>query len=149
MAGETETVSLAAALHARGERLTPQRLYVLDALQGRPGHQTAEAIYERVRAEYPYINRATVYRTLIWLRDRGLISETDLGGGQTEYEALGARRHHHLVCFACGGRTEFADELVTPLTDALRERYGFAPRLDHLAVFGICRACQEEASREA
>lgn len=146
---QEETEALAAALHARGERLTPQRLYVLEALQECPGHQTAEAIYERTRARYPYINRATVYRTLIWLRGRGLVSETDLGGGQTEYEALGESRHHHLVCLSCGGRTAFADELVAPLAEALRERHGFAPRLDHLAIFGACRACQEaEEGRE-
>ena len=139
---------VAAALHARGERLTPQRLLVLDALHGADGHQTAEAIFEQVRARYPYVNLATVYRTLNWLRDRGLITETDLGGGQTEYEALGERRHHHLICLGCGERREFADELVAPLAASLRERYGFAPRLDHLAVFGTCAACQEAAMNE-
>jgi len=136
---------VAASLHARGERLTPQRLLVLDALHAGDGHQTAEAIFARVRAQSPYVNLATVYRTLNWLRDHGLITETDLGGGQTEYEALGEPRHHHLVCLVCGERREFADELVAPLAASLRERYGFAPRLDHLAVFGTCAACQEAA----
>jgi Fur family transcriptional regulator, ferric uptake regulator len=135
---------LAALLHARGERLTPQRMFVLEVLQEGSGHQSAEAIYERTKLKYPYINLATVYRTLTWLRDQGLISETDLGGGHTEYEALAAHRHHHLVCLACGGRIEFADELVAPLAAALREHYGFEPRLDHLAIFGLCRGCRAQ-----
>ncbi len=135
---------LATLLHARGERLTPQRMFVLEVLQESSGHHTAEAIFERTKLKYPYINLATVYRTLTWLRDQGLISETDLGGGHTEYEALGAHRHHHLVCLACGGRIEFADELVAPLAAALDERYGFEARLDHLAVFGLCRGCRGE-----
>lgn len=132
----------AEVLHARGARLTPQRLLILETIQAGSGHQTAEAIYERVRAQYPYINLATVYRTLAWLKEQGVVTETDLGAGQAEYEFLGDRRHHHLVCLHCGHRQEFADELVEPLARALRERHGFAPRMDHFAVFGICQGCQ-------
>lgn len=136
----------AAELRARGERMTPQRLLVLEAMRGEHGHFTAEAIYARVRASYPYINLATIYRSLNWLKDQGLVSETDLGGGHLEYEYLSERRHHHLVCLRCGQKQEFADDVVAPLAAALHERYSFAPRLDHLAVFGRCRGCQEPGS---
>jgi Fur family ferric uptake transcriptional regulator len=131
-----------AALRARGERLTPQRLMVLAAMHESEGHQTAEAIYARVRERYPYVNLATIYRALSWLKDQALVSETDLGGGQIEYEYLGGQRHHHMVCLHCGGKAEFGDDIVLPLAQALRDRYGFAPRIDHLAVFGICHHCQ-------
>ena len=130
-----------AALRARGERLTPQRLMVLDAVRALDGHQTAEAIFAHVRAHYPYVNLATIYRTLGWLKQQGLVSETDLGSGQIEYEYLGERRHHHLVCLHCGMRREFGDEVIAPLAATLRERFGFVARLDHLAVFGTCREC--------
>ena len=132
----------AAALHAKGERLTPQRLLVLETVQDSAGHLTADAIYERARARYPYINRATIYRTLGWLKEQGLICETDFGGGHAEYEYCGTHRHHHLVCQRCGHRQELADDLVAPLATALRERYGFAAHLEHLAIFGLCRGCQ-------
>lgn len=131
-------------LRARGERLTPQRLMVLDVLRETGGHQTAEAIYERVRASYPYVNLATIYRALHWLKEQGLVCETDLGGGQAEYEYLD-ERHHHLVCLGCGGRWEFSDDLVRPLAAALRAQFAFEPRTDHLAIFGTCRRCQEAA----
>ena len=140
--------AMATALRARGERLTPQRLMVLEAIQG-CGHQTAEMIYERVRAVYPYVNIATIYRSLAWLREQGLIAETDLGAGQVEYEYIGEHRHHHLVCLKCGHREELADDVVEPLAALVRERYGFEPRLDHLAVFGTCRGCREEESSRA
>lgn len=134
-----------AALRARGLRLTPQRLAVLDAAREVGGHQTADAIFARVRATHPYVSRVTIYRALAWLKGQGLVSETDLGGGQIEYEPVGARRHHHLVCLRCGVRQEFPDDLVAPLDAALRARYGFAPRIDHLALFGLCRECQGAA----
>src|SRR5688500_10493097 len=95
------------AIRARGERLTPQRLMVLDAVRDLPGHQTAEAIFAHVRSRYPYANLATIYRALAWLKEQSLVSETDLGGGQIEYEFLGERRHHHLVCLRCGRQVEF------------------------------------------
>lgn len=138
----TDADATVAALHARGERLTPQRLLVLEAVRDEGEHRTAVEILARVRARYPYVNQATIYRSLAWLRDQGLVSETDLGGGQAEYEYLGPARHHHLVCLGCGARREFPDAIVAPLAAMLREEYGFSPRIDHLAVFGLCRACQ-------
>lgn len=129
-------------LRARGQRLTPQRLMVLDAIRAAHGHHTAEVIYERVRQAYPYVNLATIYRALAWLKEQGLVSETDLGSGQTEYEYLGEPRHHHLICLRCGRMAEFEDDLVAPLAATIQERYGFLPRLDHLAIFGACRACR-------
>ena len=142
---EESADATAAELRARGERLTPQGVLVLDAIREGRGHLTAEAVHARVRERYPYVNLATIYRTLGWLKDQGLISETDLGGGQIEYEYLDELRNHHLVCLRCGRKEEFGDDLVAPLAAALRERYGFAPRLDHLAVFGLCRHCQGAA----
>lgn len=131
-----------AALRAHGERLTPQRLMVLETLQVSSGHLAAHEIFDLVLAKYPYVSRATIYRALTWLKEQGLVCVTDLGGEQLQYQYLGERRHHHLVCLRCGEQQEFPDDLVAPLATALRERYGFAPRLEHLAVFGFCRSCQ-------
>ncbi len=131
------------AIRARGERLTPQRLMVLDAVRDLVGHQTAETIFAHVRLRYPYANLATIYRALAWLKEQSLVSETDLGGGQIEYEFLGERRHHHLICLHCGMQLEFADDVVVSLAETLRERYDFEPRIDHLAIFGVCRRCRE------
>jgi Fur family ferric uptake transcriptional regulator len=131
-------------IRARGERLTPQRLMVLDAVRDLAGHQTAEAIFAHVRLRYPYANLATIYRALAWLKEQALVSETDLGGGQIEYEFLGERRHHHLVCLRCGMQAEFGEDAVVSLAATLRERYDFEPRIDHLAIFGVCRHCRGE-----
>jgi Fur family transcriptional regulator, ferric uptake regulator len=134
--------AVAERLHAQGERLTPQRLMVLEVLQASGEHLTADEIYAHVVARSPYVGRATIYRALAWLKEQGLASVTDLGLGQVQYQYLAERHHHHTVCLGCGGQEEFPDDLVAPLVAALRERDGFQPRLDHLAVFGYCRACR-------
>lgn len=143
-----EVSPVLSALRARGERLTPQRLLVLDAVQQGPGHLTAEEIYERVSTRYPFINLATVYRALTWLKSQRLISETQLGRGQAEYEYLHGVRHHHLVCHRCGARQEIGDDLAAPLAEAVSERYGFQAQIDHLALYGICRRCQDRTAAD-
>lgn len=129
-------------LHAQGERLTPQRLLVLETLQASGEHLTADEVYALVSARFPYVGRATIYRVLTWLKDQGLISVIDLGRGQVQYQYLSARRHHHLVCLGCGHQEEFSDDLVAPFAASLANSHGFKPRLDHLAVFGLCQQCQ-------
>jgi Fur family ferric uptake transcriptional regulator len=131
-------------LRAIGQRVTPQRLLVLAAF-ARPGeHLTADEVYARVGPLAPAVNRSTVYRTLELFRDLGLISETDLGGGVRHFELLDDGRHHHLICRACGGMLVLDDDLVEPLRDAVRARYDFDAAIDHLAIFGLCAACQHE-----
>ena len=52
-------------LKEKGLKVTNQRLMVLEALAACPDkHLTAEEIYEMVKADYPEIGLATVYRTI-------------------------------------------------------------------------------------
>lgn len=140
---------ITAALRARGGRPTPQRQLILGTLRAASGHRTAEELHARIGAAFPSISLATVYRALDWLRERGLVAETDLGRGCREYEYLGERRHHHLVCLGCGATAEIADGELAPLATSLRERFGFAARLDHFAIFGHCHACAGSPGGEA
>lgn len=135
--------AVAQRLRAAGQRVTPQRLLILGAFT--PGeHLTADEVYARVEALSPIVNRSTIYRTLETFRDLGLLSETDLGGGTRHFEVLAEGRHHHLVCRSYGHLLLLDDELVRALRDAVAERYAFAARIDHLAVFGQCAACREQ-----
>jgi Fur family transcriptional regulator, ferric uptake regulator len=133
------TRSLADRLRRVGQRVTPQRLVILGAL--RPGeHLAADEVFARVEPLLPGVNRSTVYRTLELFRDLGLVSMTDLGGGARQFELIDDL-HHHLICHRCGAILELDDALVDPLRDGIRARYGFAPAIDHLAVFGFCSVC--------
>lgn len=142
------SIDIAALLRERGQRPTPQRLMILSVLAEHGDHMTAEKVFEQVRREYPAINLSTVYRTLEAFRDLAIVSETDLGGGVRQFELLG-RPHHHLICLSCNHIAEMDEVLLTPLREELRARYGFAARLDHLAIFGACRACAESAGQRS
>ena len=134
--------ALADRLRGVGQRVTPQRLVILGAFA--PGeHLSAEEVFARVERMLPAVNRSTVYRTLELFRDLGLISETDLGGGVRQFELLDGR-HHHLICRDCGAMLVLDDALVAPLREEIRDRYGFAAGIDHLALFGRCGECERE-----
>ena len=102
MSCETETVRV---LRETGHKATPQRLMILAALRHAEGHMSASEIYEQVLMEYPYVDISTVYRTLGVLKELRLVSEIDMGVGDTSYEWVpGEGRHHHLICRGCGTR---------------------------------------------
>jgi Fur family ferric uptake transcriptional regulator len=133
---------LVASVRSKGYRMTPQREMILDAIH-EEGHVTADEIYRQVRAKSPAINLATIYRTLELLKRIGIVTAINIGEGCVHYELAGEQRHHHLVCEGCGHTIELDCDVLLPLEQELCKRYGFQMNLNHLALFGLCPACQK------
>jgi len=138
-----QRLDYAALLRRRGFRMTPQRQMILDAICEGRGHTTPEEIYARVQAKSPAINQATVYRTLDFLGELGLVVSADIGIGQKVYEIAGETPHHHLVCQACGQVQKLAHALVEPFFASVEEQQQFRVKTDHLILFGLCQRCRE------
>lgn len=128
-------------LRQLGVRVTPQRLFVLEALEQAGGHMTADAIMQWASRRYPALNLATVYRALDLLVSVALVAQTDLGGGAAHYELVGDSPHHHLACERCGLVIEMDEALLAGLRAEALATYGFHARPRHLAVFGLCARC--------
>ena len=131
-------------LHTRGYRCTAQRQLVLDHLRVVGGHATADDIYEQVSGRAASINRATVYRTLRFLCDIGVVTSTTVDGGHLAYELAPSEPHHHLICGVCGYDQTMEHDMVTPLRGAIAASHGFSvgPTL-HLTLFGVCKDCRD------
>ena len=140
MSCEDATVQV---LKEAGHRLTPQRLLILSALRHATGHIMATEILDQVKDSYPYIDVSTVYRTLGVLKSMRLISETDIGGGEYQYEWLEQERHHHLICRRCESVTLLDHSYLEDLGAAVLDDYGFQADIDHFAVSGLCKDCRE------
>jgi Fur family ferric uptake transcriptional regulator len=122
---------------------------ILEAVQGSPGHLSAEDVYRKVRATYPYLNMSTVYRTLELLKELRLVTVADLGGACIRYEVVGAQPHHHAVCQRCGTMYELSDRFLEGFKAELERAYGFVPDIDHLVISGTCARCRQAlVSRE-
>lgn len=128
-------------LSEKGYRLTPQRMMILSAIENSDDHISAEEIYAQVVAQYPNVNISTVYRTLELLKRLGLVTETDLGGGQVRYHSADKGHHHHLVCTECGAIIDLDESTLARLEDVLLSRYNFKAQLRHMAIFGRCAKC--------
>jgi Fur family ferric uptake transcriptional regulator len=139
MSCEKET---ALVIREAGQKVTPQRVLVLCAVRHAGEHVTATQIIDSLRDDHPYIDVSTVYRTLASASDLALVSETDMGAKESEYEWIGKDRHHHLICRACGDVTSLDNTYLDGLATLLYEEQAFQADLGHFAIFGLCRHCQ-------
>ena len=144
-----QNLDLAALLHRKGYRLTPQRQMVLDAVCEVGGHATPEKVYFLVQQKSPAVNRATIYRALKFLNELDLITVTVSVDGHVEYEIAGAEPHHHLVCRDCGFDIEITGEDLSMLAESLQRKYGFLMETNHFTLMGLCSECQNEISEAA
>lgn len=142
----TRPVDFAHYVREQGFRFTPQRQLILEAIREGEGHTTPEEIYSRVRARSPAVNRATVYRNVEFLCEVRLVVAAQIGGRML-YEMAGAEPHHHLVCRRCDGIEPLSHETVTGFFDKVKRERSFWVDMDHLALFGLCKACQRAENK--
>ncbi len=131
-------------LRHTGERITMPRQAVIEALCDLGGHQTTQSIQKHLEETGVCIQEPTVYRVLQWLKDLALVCQTDMGQSGITYELLSTPLHHHLICLQCGAVQDLDDSAMAPLRDHVRQRYNFEPRIDHMAIYGICKRCRGE-----
>jgi Fur family ferric uptake transcriptional regulator len=129
-------------LRQRGERVTIQRRQVIEVLCAYQGHQTVQDIQARLAGQGMALSEPTIYRIVQWLKDLGVVCQTDLGRRGIVYQVIGEHPHHHLICLCCGQIIDVDDSLIAPLRDRISSEYAFAPRIDHMAIFGLCADCQ-------
>ena len=124
---------------ANGLKMTPQRRIIIDYLQAATHHPTAEEVLLAVNEKFPMTSRATVYNTLNWLKEEGLVQEVFEGGSvrfdpNTDY-------HHHFICRACGRVEDVPAELVASVNlDALGGRRQV--ETFEVTLRGLCASCQ-------
>ena len=132
-----------AVCQQRGQRFTPIRRQVLEALLSshRPlgAYDVIEELAKRVARPAPI----TVYRALDFLMEQGLVHRIE------SRNAFLACAHNHdvsssvafLICERCGAVGEIAAASVTqPLIDGARAS-GFAPKMTVVEITGICLNC--------
>ena len=135
-------------LRRDGLRLTPQRILVLSAIAEGDGHMGVEEVYLRAKESYPYLDVATVYRTLHLFKKLGVVTEVAIGG-QLRFELTDVdRKHHHMVCQSCGGAFDLSPAYLEELGQTLKQQFGFEPDLDNFTVSGQCAQCSEQHRRE-
>ena len=122
--------------------LTRQREAVLQVIRENENHLTAGEIYEAARRRLPSISYATVYNSLKYLKDAGLILEISFGNGASRYDRE-TERHDHALCTACGKLVDFDLTVTSDLVRAAVRKTRFKPETIHLTLRGLCPDCRE------
>lgn len=138
--------SLMKELTSLGVRITAQRRLLVEIIQDSPRHLDAATLLEIARKRDPEIDRATIYRTIALLKNRGLIDELDLmhiEGEKHYYEAKTNRDHCHMACFRCGAIMEYASSSFEKLKKEMVKQSGFQIRVVRLEVGGFCKRCRK------
>ena len=125
---------------AIGIKLTPQRLAILDYLEGNKTHPSAEAIYKAVSKKFPTMSLATVYNTLEALRKKGKVAELAVDPYKKRFDP-DTRPHHHLICIRCKKMIDVHSQfrLSLPQTDT----EGFKIIGNHIEFYGLCPTCKK------
>jgi Fur family transcriptional regulator, peroxide stress response regulator len=121
--------------------LTPQRQVVLQVIQESDNHLTANEIFEVARRLRPSISFATVYNSLRYLKDAGLIHEISFGNGASRYDRE-TDRHDHAICTGCGKLEDFDLTATSELLRAAARKSKFKPESIHLTLRGLCPDCR-------
>jgi len=122
-------------------KATFQRTQILEVIE-KYGHIAIEKIYEEVSKVHASLSLATIYKNIILMVERGVLTEVPIIGQKSKYEIV-KKDHIHLICTQCGMvKDKMLDEDTAQDTEKVAETSGFS--LDHRQVnlYGVCESCR-------
>ncbi len=125
---------------AIGIKLTPQRIAILEYLDGNKEHPSAEEIYREVSKRFPTMSFATVYNTLQTLRERGSILELTIDPDKKRFDP-NTEPHHHLICLRCKKIVDVHGEYKLEVPEIERGKFEIIG--NHIEFYGLCQRCKE------
>ena len=104
-------------LKQKGQKVTPQRIAIYEAVVKLKNHPTADNIIEYIKKNHPNISIGTVYKVLDSLVENQLLKKVKNEKDVMRYDAI-MQKHHHLYCSETDKIEDFEDhELDKLLTD--------------------------------
>ena len=128
----------------RGQRLTPMRRQVLEALLASHKPLGAYEIMDRAATHRGRPAPITIYRALDFLREQGLVHRIE------SRNAFIACAHNHesgdpvvfLICEKCGAVGEAASAAVAETIKNASRAAGFTPKTPVIEISGTCAHCK-------
>ncbi len=122
-----------------GLKLTPQRLAILDYLDGNKSHPSAEDIYRSISRRFPTMSFATVYNTLEALKRNRWILELTIDPARKRFDP-NTKPHHHLICVRCKSIVDLHQDYRVDIPK--EKRNGFELIGNHIEFYGVCPKCK-------
>lgn len=130
----------------QGGRMTSQRRCILELLASQPDHPTAEDLFEVAKQCDPTINLSTVYRTLRWLEQAGLVNARrfDDHHHHEHFDPAQPGEHYHFYCTLCQKVVEFDDPSIEALKAYMEHQLGGIVQSATVVLNGICADCRDK-----
>ncbi len=127
--------------YKRGFKRTPQRLAILDYLEGNTSHPSAEEVYRSVSRKYRSMSFATVYNTLNTLVDAGVVKDLNIDPSRRRYDP-NTHPHHHLICMDCTVVVDVPDPISVEIPESIAGDYQVIG--NHIEFYGYCSPCRKK-----
>jgi Fur family ferric uptake transcriptional regulator/Fur family peroxide stress response transcriptional regulator len=122
--------------------ITKQRQAVLQVIRESEKHLTANEVFENARRVLPGISFATVYNSLRYLKQEGLIGEVRFGTDATRYDRK-LTRHDHALCNQCGKLVDLELPVPLGLIEEASELSNFQAESIEFTLRGLCSECSK------
>jgi len=131
-------------LRKGGHRITKARSAIIGFLSDNGQPLSASNIYDSLHSNGFKINRATVYRELVFLSAKDIARRVRLPGKSTHYE-INSGHFHHLVCMKCNSIKNVAlGKHLENHEQQIYEREKFKVVSHSLEFYGFCNSCNRE-----
>ena len=130
-------------LRRNKKKVTPQRLAVYAALADTTEHPTAETLYKGLRADYPTMSLATVYKSLDAFCEIGIVRELNVGEEAFRYDA-DISPHPHIRCMSCDRVADVPITALPALDKNVASVTGYRIVSQQMYFFGYCPECQKK-----
>jgi len=121
-------------------RKSKRRERIFEEIQSSHQHPTAQAVYERLKAEMPSLSLGNVYRNIAILLEEGRLQAGEFGSGTVRYDAV-VEPHSHFVCERCGAVSDFPMPADAGITAAARRLSPHRISGHTIRFYGTCAGC--------
>lgn len=135
---------LIAQLKEREYRLTPQRIELIRLISVSEGHPSAAQLYDKIKARFPTMSEATVYKTLALLKEMNQVTEIDLHDDR-HYDGNRPYPHPHLICARCHKIVDGDIEFDPVSINRLEQHSGYQIIRSQIVIYGLCPECQRRS----
>ena len=126
------------------KNLTRHRKIIFENMKSRLDHPTAKMVYDSARNLTDKLSFATVYNSLEYLVEAGLIKKLDISSESARYDAM-LENHAHLICKSCGAVKDYASKDLLNLFKV--DNFHFHTDDISITIRGTCSDCKDLNSK--
>ena len=128
-------------------RYTCEREMIIQEIYTSDGHFNVDHLFSRIREKNPRckIAKTSIYRSIPYFLDAGILRESIAEAGQVIYErTLGHFDHDHFRCVGCGKLVEFYSQELERAQKKICEKERFKVLWRTNVINGYCPQCMKK-----